>query len=629
MALIDLHVHSCYSAHPSEWFLQRLGTRESYTDLETVYQLARTRGMTLVTITDHNEVAGSFALKERYPDHAITGTELTTYFPENGCKVHVLVYGLDNEQFRIMSSLRSDIYQLRDYLKEQNLAHAVAHPTFAINRKLDLKYLERLFLLFDCFEGINGSRSRISNEVLMETFSVLTPDKIYDLYCRYRIEPYSDTPWIKGMIAGTDDHSGLYIGKTYTCADAETPAQFLEELRMKRVSPMGRHNDFQGLAFAIYKVAYEFSKTRSKTFSFSLFSSLNQLIFEQHQMRLKDRLIFKKMKYTRKTSDDTIKRLLLELVNTFKKNGNFSIDAKLECTYETISEIADEFFRLFVTGIEGDLRQGDITGLIKHISGAIPSVFLSLPFFSTINLLHESRPILNELISTYGHGRQRKRRKILWFTDTLNEFGESFSSLPLQSDGGGVSGDDIMVVSSCGEDDRDNIPSFNRLNLPVIYTYTLPFHAHYNLSIPSLLTSLKLIYDAGPDKIIISTPGPVGLLGLLSSRLLHVPCTGVYPSGLVQQALEYLQDEKMCRMLEDFVRWFYSLADLMAVPGAEYVDVLSAKGYDSSKIVVCRGEDSVYLYALTTSITDCKRSAELNFVHTPEHLTRQTEGIVT
>ena len=39
MGKVDLHVHSKYSNHPSEWFLQRLGASESYTEPEAIYRL--------------------------------------------------------------------------------------------------------------------------------------------------------------------------------------------------------------------------------------------------------------------------------------------------------------------------------------------------------------------------------------------------------------------------------------------------------------------------------------------------------------------------------------------------------------------------------------------------------------
>ncbi|HTU03872.1 MAG TPA: PHP domain-containing protein, partial [Candidatus Sulfotelmatobacter sp.] len=63
MRKADLHVHSRHSDHPSEWFLQRLGAAESYTDPETVYQAAIRQGMDFVTLTDHNCLAGALDLQ--------------------------------------------------------------------------------------------------------------------------------------------------------------------------------------------------------------------------------------------------------------------------------------------------------------------------------------------------------------------------------------------------------------------------------------------------------------------------------------------------------------------------------------------------------------------------------------
>ncbi len=41
MKKADLHCHSVYSEHPSEWFLQKLGAKESYTDPMIIYQEAK------------------------------------------------------------------------------------------------------------------------------------------------------------------------------------------------------------------------------------------------------------------------------------------------------------------------------------------------------------------------------------------------------------------------------------------------------------------------------------------------------------------------------------------------------------------------------------------------------------
>jgi len=99
MLKADLHVHSKYSNRPLEWFLQKIGASESYTELEYIYKIAKERGMDFITLTDHNRIEGSLILKEKYPEDVITGVEVTSYFPEDRCKIHVLVYDLNESQF--------------------------------------------------------------------------------------------------------------------------------------------------------------------------------------------------------------------------------------------------------------------------------------------------------------------------------------------------------------------------------------------------------------------------------------------------------------------------------------------------------------------------------------------------
>ena len=82
----DLHVHSKYSKRPSEWILRKIGCSESYTEPQKLYAIAWDRGMDLVIITDHNTLAGS--LEIAHLEGTFLGEEITTYFPEDGCKLH-------------------------------------------------------------------------------------------------------------------------------------------------------------------------------------------------------------------------------------------------------------------------------------------------------------------------------------------------------------------------------------------------------------------------------------------------------------------------------------------------------------------------------------------------------------
>ena len=137
----DLHVHSKYSDRPSEWFLRRIGSPESFVDPLALYRTCRERGMDYVTITDHNKISG--ALEIAHLPGTFLSSELTTYFTENHCKVHCLVWGVTEKTFRDLDELRPDIYDLHRYLNENHIVHAIAHPLFRDNDRLTAFWFSR------------------------------------------------------------------------------------------------------------------------------------------------------------------------------------------------------------------------------------------------------------------------------------------------------------------------------------------------------------------------------------------------------------------------------------------------------------------------------------------------------
>ena len=90
--------------------------------------------MDYVTISDHNCICGARAIAH-LPGTFIS-SELTTYFPENNCKIHCLVTGITENQFNEMQKIRENIYDLQQYMNENRIIHTIAHPLFRINDKL-------------------------------------------------------------------------------------------------------------------------------------------------------------------------------------------------------------------------------------------------------------------------------------------------------------------------------------------------------------------------------------------------------------------------------------------------------------------------------------------------------------
>src|SRR4051794_8880137 len=125
MSLCDLHIHSRFSARSEEWLFRRFDFPDSYTDPRDLYRLVRERGMDWVTITDHDTIAGN--LQIGHLEHTFISEEVTTYFPHDPCKIHLLVWGISEAQHSEIVALHDNIYELQAFLQQSAIAHAVAH----------------------------------------------------------------------------------------------------------------------------------------------------------------------------------------------------------------------------------------------------------------------------------------------------------------------------------------------------------------------------------------------------------------------------------------------------------------------------------------------------------------------
>ncbi len=583
MAKADLHVHSKYSERPSEWFLQRLGAAESYIDPEVVYSMAKQRGMDFVTITDHNRIEGSVLLKEKYDD-VFTGVEVTTYFPEDMCKIHILVYGLSEDEFNIIQNIRTNIYDLRDFIQERQLAYSVAHATYSVNGKISVSHLEKLILLFDVFESINGGRNRLNNERWTRILSSLTPGDIDRLRKKHDITPISDDPWIKAFTGGSDDHAGLFTGKTFTVARASTPEEFLYNIRTKKINASGRHNDYQGLAFTVYKIAYQFSRQKSRDIPKSFIQNINELIFNDKPSSFRERFTMRRLRSRKDFRENPIKLHMLELVESLRENGFTDIEEKLGLVYDKITDVSDEFFRIVFRSFEKNVKRGNLEGIIKSVSSSLPGIFLSLPFFTTLSHMYQGRELMAQLEKQYLPDLDDNKKKILWFTDTLGDLNGVAATI---NETGWVAyhrNRDIRLVTSVPENVPVEMPP-GTINLESLYSFPLPYYESLTMRIPSVLKAIKDLSEYEPDEIYISTPGPIGLLGLLVARLLQVKCTGVYHTDFTMQVSRLVDDSGISSMVEAFTKWFYTSMDTIAVPTIEYMDLLESRGFDRTAMV--------------------------------------------
>jgi hypothetical protein len=230
MTRCDLHLHSRASDRSEEWLFRRFDLPDSYSDPAELYARAKAAGMDFVTLTDHDTIDGCLTIAD-HPD-VFVSEQVTTYFPHDPCKIHLLVWGITEAQHRAIAAARENIFDLQQLLQSEQIAHAVAHPLYSINGKLTTSHLERLLLLFQHFEGINGLRDALLSDLTRYLLEQLTPEKMEEFANRHDLAATHAEPWKKILVGGSDDHGGIFIGSAFTeTPAAAVPNEFLKFVR--------------------------------------------------------------------------------------------------------------------------------------------------------------------------------------------------------------------------------------------------------------------------------------------------------------------------------------------------------------------------------------------------------------
>src|SRR5215467_6681937 len=134
---VDLHLHSYASNVTSYYVSNAFAIPESYSEPLELYRVLKARGMSLVTITDHNSIDGVKELLDKGLPDVFISAEMTTTFPEDGCRIHVTVANMTEAQFAEIHRLRTNIYEMVAYLDGQiacerpggnKLAYFMTHP---------------------------------------------------------------------------------------------------------------------------------------------------------------------------------------------------------------------------------------------------------------------------------------------------------------------------------------------------------------------------------------------------------------------------------------------------------------------------------------------------------------------
>ncbi len=262
---IDFHCHDRNSDVPDELWGRLLGLPETWLETKDLVKCLQGNGCDIVTITNHNNARSCWGLLDKGHD-VLVGTEFTCHFNEYELYMHVLAYGFTPGQEAILNKKRRDIYAFLRYTAEHNIPVILPHPLYFYSRteKLDPQMFEKLALLFQRYEVLNGQRDLWQSVLVLNWARGMTEENLHRLSHKHKLNPADfgvDIAKPKVLTGGSDDHMGLSAGQSGSYLHVPNLAErrkttplsqlALEAIRNGNIAPYGHVGENQHLNVAL------------------------------------------------------------------------------------------------------------------------------------------------------------------------------------------------------------------------------------------------------------------------------------------------------------------------------------------------------------------------------------------
>ncbi|MCA8966642.1 MAG: glycosyltransferase, partial [Planctomycetes bacterium] len=481
----------------------------------------------------------------------------------------------------------------------------------------------KALLLFNTLEVRNGTRTRSLNEFTHQLVSSLDRDTIERLANRHGIAPKGEAPWRKAVTGGSDDHSGINPGETWTefplpKGRAPQPNDLVDAIRARRTSPAGAHGGPVTLAHAMVKLIYDGHRlsgaaggtggAQKNVTVGGPIQSLLRFVFDSGSLRLREKLAFQsrlwlqkafgRLPQRRAAADRPFERILAGEASALLGDKRFqqqlaAAERTDERIFTVVSTLVNRIFQRYVARI----RQGrslDFVRVIKEVVALVSSnLFVSLPYL--LSYLHQSsdRMIVRDVRKRFGIDEQPK---LVLVTDTFFEINGVARTIRRMIDEAERRGVDFTVATCLGEHEREQAlrdeavrgwVERGRLKiLPAIVNLDFPEYKGLQLRVPPFLELLKWLQESGFTKMQISTPGTVGVAGLLAAKILQIETASTYHTCFPEYVESYTKDISLEALAWRYMILFYHSVDEVVVPSKFIARLLHQRGLRKRKLLV-------------------------------------------
>ncbi len=651
---IDLHCHDCNSDEPDELIGRILNVPETWVPTKRVVEELEKNGCEAFTITNHNNARSCYALQEKGMD-VLTAAEFSCWVPDFNIGIHVLTYGFTPEQEKRLDKLRKNIYAFQEYACANNIPTIWAHPLYhyATDKMPPMAFFDKMLLIFECFEMLNGQRDTWQNMLVKEWIDSVTPEKIARLSVQFNIDPerYCRNPHKKTLSGGSDSHMGFFAGLTGTYLyipglqerlKTENKSQLaLEAIRRGDMIPYGSHQNSEKLTIAfldyvcqialnykdpgLLRILLHKGTTTDKTVSLLASNAFAEV--QRHKVTMSFVNIFHNCLLGKSPS------FLKKFIVSSAYKPVFEDVVRMAKKYQSGQGfIAEEYYRS-IYSINRHLNELLFSRLVKKITKAkwskhmdaptlekliaqfeLPSNIraytekrkknhngidlegfldgLSFPFlasslllsahFTSAKVLFNTRPFLKDFSAQLGKYQHPERA--LWLTDTFED--KNGVSTVLQAMHREIKRRnlpiDLLVCSNT------LAPDDHLVVIKPVCEFQIPLYPDQPVRIPNFVELHNLFHDREYDRVICSTEGIMGAMGLYLKHAYSVPASFFIHTDWVMFSRKVLNfDKHNQNRIRRFLRMYYGAFDRVFVLNNDQRKWLTGREMNFSENKVC------------------------------------------
>ncbi len=632
---VDFHLHS-YASNVTDYYAANsFSIPESYSNPIKLHHALKLRGMSLVTLTDHNSIDGVRELLDRGLSDVFISSEMTTTFPEDGCNIHITVANMTEAQFSEVNRLRGNVYEMVGYVDAQialehlqpesnKLVYFMTHPLMSTQNRpygregsLTAGHIEKALLLCNCLEVQNGARTKVLNELTWEIVRGLNRDTIDRLANVHDIAPKGSTPWLKSVVGGSDDHSGINPGATWTEFALGTSAvsanTLVESIRARTSRPAGAHGGPITIAHSILKLLYEGGAQRqAKTTSAKSISvggpmqSLLKLVFDSDTQTWADKLSFQtrlwlhRLKQMRSDASlgkpfDTVLEtqvylMLDDAMFRAELNATLTMDDRI---FIVIKTLVNRIFAHYVSSLRRANSLNVVSAIKESVALVSSNLFVSLPYLVAFMQQSADCQIARDVRDAF---KVDEPQKIALITDTFFDVNGVSNSIKRMIREAVRRNIDFTVVTCVSPEElarhlfdpvTQKYIESGRLKLfTSVANLGFPEYDGLQICFPPMLDMLKYLQEGGFTKIQLSTPGVIGIAGLIAAKLLQIETAATYHTSIPEYVENYTKDVSLEAIAWKYMLFFYHSVDEMLVPSKFVAKLLHKRGLRNRKLLI-------------------------------------------